>query len=218
MEAVQRIQLPKTKKEVRTFLGLTGYYRRFIPDYATVAAPLTDLTRKNKPNTVAWTPDGVASFELLKKALCMAPVLKTPDFYKQFLLQTDASDRGVGGVLSQQSDEGEDQPVAYYSKKLLDIEEKYSTIENECLAIKLAVYAFRVYVAGRPFVIQTDHQSLEWLDCMKETNSRLARWSLLLQPYNFTVEYRPGHANGNADTLSRLSKATVLSPEKGEGV
>jgi len=93
--------------------------------------------------------------------------------------------------------------VAYFSRKLLPREEKFSTIEKECLAIKLAVQAFRVYLIGRPFVIQTDRQALEWLDRMKENNSRLTRWSLCLQPYQFDVEYRSGKSHNNADTLSR---------------
>ena len=91
IEAVERIELPKTKKEVRTLLGLTGYYRRFVPDYSTMAAPLTDMTRKTQPNQVEWTLEGVASFERLKRALCAAPVLKTPNFTKEFVLQTDAT-------------------------------------------------------------------------------------------------------------------------------
>ena len=94
--------------------------------------------------------------------------------------------------------------MAYFSRKLLPREEKYSTIEKECLAIKLAVQAFRVYLIGCPFVIQTDHRSLEWLDRMKENNARLTRWSLCLQPYQFEVKYRPGKGHINADTLSRL--------------
>ena len=216
VEAVQRISRPETKKGVRTFLGLTGYYRRFIPDYATVAVPLTDMTRKSRPNMVTWTPEGVAAFEKLKGALCSPPVLKTPDFSKPFVVQTDASERGVGGVLSQFGEGDCERPIAYFSRKLLTREEKYSTIEKECLAVKLAVHAFRVYVLGRPFTIQTDHRALEWMDRMKENNPRLTRWSLSLQPYDFTIEYRQGRKNGNADTLSRLPDATEYSVA-GEG-
>ena len=101
-EAVELIKLPKTK-ELWTFLGLTGYYRRFVPDYSIMAAPLTDMTRKTQPNQVKWTPEGLAAFERMKKALCDATVLKTRDFTKKFVLQTDASDRGVGAVLRQQA-------------------------------------------------------------------------------------------------------------------
>ena len=131
-------------------------------------------------------------------------MIMTPDFTKQFVLQTDASDRAVGAVLSQQTKEEGDGRVAYFSKKMLPREQNYSTVEKECLAIKLAIQAFRVYLLRRPFIIQTDHRALEWLDCVKENNGRLTRWSLLLQPYTYTIHYRPGPGNGNADTLSKL--------------
>jgi phospholipid-translocating ATPase len=120
-----------------------------------------------------------------------------------FVLQTDASERGVGAVLSQQSAEGVHYPVAYYSRKLLPREQCYATVEKECLAVKLGVEAFKVYLLGKPFVIQTDHSSLVWLDRLKEGNPRLARWSLALQPYQFQVVHRAGTMNGNADALSR---------------
>ena len=203
IEAVMNFPTPQTKKQVRAFLGVTGYYRKFIPSFATIAAPLTDLIRKNRPNQVIWTPSCDQAFARLKKLLCSDPVLKSPNFEKEFILQTDASDRGVGAILSQLDDNGDEHPVAYFSKKLLAREEKYSVIEKECLAIKLSIRAFRVYLLGKPFTIQTDHRSLEWLNRLKENNSRLTRWSLELQPYQFTVEYRTGKSNSNADGLSR---------------
>ena len=108
-------------------------------------------------------------------------------------------------MLSQRDDAGREHPVAYYSRKLLPREERYSTIEKECLAIKLGIQAFRFYLLGQPFVIETDHRSLEWLDKLKDHNSRLTRWSLELQPYDFKVRHRAGRDNGNADALSRLA-------------
>ena len=188
---------------MRAFLGVTGYYCKFIPNFAITAAPLTDLIRKNHPNRVEWTPPCAKAFEELKKQLCSDPVLKSPDFSKAFILQTDASNRGVGAVLSQIDDDGEEHPVAYFSRKLLERGEKYCIIEKECLAIKLAIQAFRVYLLGKPFTIQTDHRSLEWLDRLKEKNARLTRWSLALQPYQFTMEYQTGKSNANTDGLSR---------------
>lgn len=104
------------------------------------------------------------------------------------ILQTDASDHGVGAVLSQLDEEGKDHPVACFSWKFLPREEKYSTVEKECLAIKLGVQTFRVYLLGRVFTIQSDHRALEWLDRIKENNTQLTRWSLSLQPYQFKVE------------------------------
>ena len=150
-----------------------------------------------------WDTRCEEAFHQLKQALCSSPVIHCPDFTKEFVLQTDASERGVGAVLSQRDEDGEEHPVAYFSRKLLPREERYSTVEKECLAIKLAVHMFRVYLLGRKFIIQTDHRSLEWLDCLKENNSRLCRWSLALQPFKFVVEHRKGSQNKNADALSR---------------
>ena len=205
--AIQEFPTPTTKKHVRTFLGLTGYYRRFIPGYAALAVPLTDLTRKNAATNVDWTRECDVAFRSLKAALCSEPVLRNPDFNQPFLLQTDASDRAVGAVLSQHDPRGEEHPIAYFSRKLLPRETRYSTIEKECLAIRLATHVFRVYLLGRKFEIQTDHRALEWLDRLKDNNSRLTRWSLALQPYDYTVIYRSGKENANADALSRIDLA-----------
>eukprot|EP00731_Ephydatia_muelleri_P025636 Em0017g719a len=138
MQGVESFPTPTTKKQVRCFLGMTGYYRKFIPDYASIAAPLTDLTKNAAPNQVVWTDRCEGSFQKLKSLLCREPVLRSPDFTKEFVLQTDASDVGVGAVLSQLDEERADHPVAYYSRKLLAREQKCATIEKECLAIKLA--------------------------------------------------------------------------------
>ena len=139
IQAVANFPQPTTKKDVRAFLGLTGYYRRFVPDYAAIALPLTDLTRKAAPNTVVWTAECDAAFMELKRRLTSAPVLKSPDFEREFILQTDASERGIGAVLSQRAVDGEEHPIAYYSRKLLPREERYATVEKEYLAIKLGV-------------------------------------------------------------------------------
>ena len=205
IEAVLSYPVPETKKQVRTFLGLTGYYRKFIPNYAEIAASLTDLTKKLAPNQVVWTSVCDAAFTRLKELLCSKPMLNAPDFDRQFVLQTDASNKGVGAVLTQVDDAGDEHPIAYYSRKLLQREERYSVVEKECLAIRLGVQAFRVYLLGREFTILTDHRCLEWLDRLKYDNARLTRWSLSLQPYRFTVQHRAGVLNGNADALSRSS-------------
>ena len=219
--AVEHFPTPSTKKQVRAFLGLTGYYRKFIADYANLAATLTDLTKKDAPNRVKWTTECGHAFQALKDKLCSKPILKSPDFDRQFILQTDASDRGVGAVLCQHDDHAVEHPVAFYSRKLLPREERYSTIEKECLAIKVATHAFRVYLLGRQFVVQTDHRALEWLHRLKDNNARLTRWSLALQPYQFVVQYRAGTANANADALSRAYPPpddTTSSQEKEGGV
>ena len=219
VQAVRDFPPPTTKRRVRAFLGLTGYYRKFIPDYAEIAAPLTDLTKKTAPNRVNWSEECNRSFASLKDRLCTEPILRSPDFDRQFILQTDASDRGIGAVLSQTDEDGVEHPIAFYSRKLIPREERYSTVEKECFAIKAATHNFRVYLLGRQFTIQTDHRALEWLDRLKDNNARLTRWSLALQPYQFIVKYRAGSANNNADGLSRaFDDSTTLSSEKEGGV
>ena len=116
-------------------------------------------------------------------------------------------------MLRQQDESGQDHPVAYFSRKLLPHEVQYSIVEKECLTIRLATHAFRVYLLDREFVIEINHRSLEWLDWLKENNISLTRWSLALQPFSFSVVYCPGLKNGNADALSRMAKGS----EKGEG-
>lgn len=209
ISAVTSYPEPKTKKQVRGFLGLTGYYRKFIQNYAEKAAPLTDLTKKKLPDKVTWTKECERAFKTLKTALCQTPILRSPDFDKNFILQTDASDIGIGAVMSQLDEEGQDYPLAYYSRKLLPREQKYSTVEKECLAIKLAVEHFKIYLLGKPFTIHTDHRSLKWLNSFKDKNGRLTRWSLSLQPYVFDVMHKAGIKNGNADALSRISTDNV---------
>jgi hypothetical protein len=201
--AIRDFQRPLTKADVRAFLGLAGYYRRFIPNFSGTAAPLSDLTRAVAPSTVIWSSTCEEAFQKLKTALSVGPVLTSPDYSRQFVLQTDASERGVGAVLSHWDDQGVDRPVAYYSRKLLPRESRYATIEKECLAIVAGLKHFEPYLLGRSFVIQTDHRALQYLQSMRSTNQRLMRWALLLQQFQFTVTYRPGTANNNADGLSR---------------
>ena len=130
-------------------------------------------------------------------------MLRNPDYTQTFQLQTDASDVGVGAVLSQGGEQ--DQPIAYFSRKVLERERHYSTIEKECLAIHLGIKAFATYLIGKPFVLQTDNRALlTWLQTFKDKNARLTRWSLALQPYTFTVQHQKGRDNANADALSRL--------------
>ena len=217
VDAVRNMVRPGTKKQVRKFLGLTGYYRRFIPNYATIAAPLSDLTRKSLPKSVIWTVECERAFQQIKDCLCSSPVLYNPDFDREFFVQTDASDRGCGAVLGQTDQDGCEHPVAYFSRKFLPREEKYSAVEKECLAIKCALQAFRIYLLGKRFTVYTDHRSLMWLDRLRDTNPRLTRWSLALQPYSFEVIHQAGTDNTNADALSRIeTKKFVL--EKGGGM
>ncbi len=137
--------------------------------------------------------------------MCTSPVLQSPDFSRPFILQTDASNRGVGAVLTQIDEEGQEHPVSYYSRKFLPREQRYSTVEKELWVIKLATNAYKVYLLGRRFTIVTDHRALEWLDRLRESNARLTRWSLALQAYDFVVQHRPRKDNGNADALSCIA-------------
>ena len=204
IRSIEQMVSPTTKMMVHSFLGMVGYYRKFIPQYVSIAAPLTDLTRKTAPNEVMWTPECDQAFQSLKTALSSSLVLCSLDFTKRFILQIDASERGVGAVLSQYDKNGQDRSVTYFSRKLLLHQQHYSTIEKECPAIKLSVQTFHTYLMARAFTIQTDYKSLQWLDRLKDINACLTRWSLFLQSYSYTVEYRKGTANGNVDGLSRV--------------
>uniref|UniRef100_A0A1X7URL1 Reverse transcriptase domain-containing protein n=1 Tax=Amphimedon queenslandica TaxID=400682 RepID=A0A1X7URL1_AMPQE len=170
LHAVKEYPVPKTKKEVQGFLRLAGYYRRFIANFSAIASPLSDLTKKMEPTAAKWTTSCDKAFNQLKDLLCQSPVLHSPDFNKEFILQTDASERGVGAVLSQLDNEGRDHSIAYFSKKLLPWEERKSTIEKESLAIKLGIHAFKIYLLGKPFQLQTDHCALVWLNNLKNKN------------------------------------------------
>ena len=202
VKAVKDWPEPLTKKHFRAFLGLVGYYRRFIPQFSTVAAPPTDLTRKGQPEKVQFTESCRDAFETLKGLLLHAPILHVADPGKPFILQTDASDRGLGSVLSQKDEKGDEHPVAYASRKLFPREINYSVIEKECLAIVWALRYFNTYLYGhcadRP-------STVAWLQKMKNTNHRLTRWALSIQPYRVTVQHRKGCSNGNADGLSRVT-------------
>ena len=184
-------------------MGLAGYYRRLVQDFATIAAPLTELTRAFAPNKVHWEQPHEKTFLKLKCCLTSNPVLRNPDFFKTFVLQTDASNVGIGSVLSQVDDSGEEHPVAYASRKLLPRETRYAAVEKECLAVVESIRSFRVYLEGRHFEVQTDHRSLQYLHRLRDSNGRLSRWSLYLQPFDFSITHRSGHRNGKVDGLSR---------------
>ncbi|XP_062599575.1 uncharacterized protein LOC134261133 [Saccostrea cucullata] len=209
VRAIQEAPAPNTKRQLRSFLGLLSFYRKFIPNFSSVALPLTDLTKKGSPNKIIWNQPQEKSFQSLKAMLLKSPILKLPDLSKQFILQTDASDRGIGAVLMQFDEHsGLKLPVAYASRKLKDSESKYSTIEKECLAIVWAVQKFHLYLYGREFLIETDHQSLMYLNKAKVINARIMRWALGLQSYRYRVIAIRGKDNQGADYLSRQSRST----------
>ncbi|KAJ1142020.1 hypothetical protein NDU88_008348 [Pleurodeles waltl] len=195
---------PKTQTQVRAFLGLTGYYRRFVKGYGSIVTALTELTSKKMPKKVNWTVECQQAFDTLKQAMCTAPVLKAPDYSKQFIVQTDASEHGIGAVLSQTNDDGLDQHVAFISRRLLPREQRWSAIEREAFAVVWSLKKLRPYLFGTHFLVQTDHRPLRWLMQMKGENPKLLRWSISLQGMDFIVDHRPGIAHANADGLSRF--------------
>jgi transposase InsO family protein len=212
VKAIVEYPVPNTVRKVRRFLGMAGYYRRFVGNFAAISSPLTDRL-KNPKGRFTWTPEAEAAFEALKKALSTAPVLSNPNFKKPFLLACDASKEGVGAVLSQEDDEGADRPIAFWSKKLNDAQKNYSISELECLAAVLGVKKFRHYIEGHEFTIITDHAALKWLMRQKDLSGRLARWSLKLQGYNFKIVHRKGVDNKVPDALSRVFSVDEISPD-----
>jgi hypothetical protein len=173
---------------------------RFIPNFASIIAPLTKLTRKNV--TFAWTEECSSAFTKLKEVLISAPLLSAPDFSRLFTLQCDASSFGLGAVLTQTFDDGE-RPICYLSRSLTRTERNLSTTEKECLCVIWAVEKLRHYLEGTRFVVITDHHSLLWLHRLKDPQGRLARWALRLQPYDFEIKHRPGKDHVVPDMLSR---------------
>lgn len=217
ISAIEKYPIPETTKQIKQFLGLVGYYRKFIPDFARIAKPLTQCLKKGKK--IVLNSEYVQAFEQCKKLLTNDPILQYPDFDREFNLTTDASNLAIGAVLSQ-GPIGSDKPVCYASRTLNDSEINYSTIEKELLAIVWATKYFRPYLFGRKFKIITDHKPLQWMMNLKEPNSRLTRWRLKLSEYNFSVVYKKGKTNSNADALSRIEihneeiSSVVANPTK----
>ena len=196
---------PTTKKEVRAFMGMVGYYRKFIPNMAVIATPLTDLTKKDAPSKVRWGDAQESAFQTLKERVSRFPILRLPDGEKEFVLRTDASDVGIGAVLLQ-CHEDELFPVQYASRKLHTRERAYPIIERECLAIVWAVKKFAYFLHGRQFRIQTDHFPLANLSQTQMKNPRVMRWALALQAHQYHVDVIKGSNNVGADYLSRCPR------------
>ncbi|KAK7089134.1 hypothetical protein V1264_024611 [Littorina saxatilis] len=203
-EKIRSAKRPETKKEVRAFLGLAGFYRKYVSDYANLSAPLTDLTKKGLPERVVWNEECEEAFTKLKQSLVCKPVLLLPDIDKPYTVRSDASDIAIGAVLLQDQGQGL-QPVAYASRKLNKAERNYSVIEKECLGVVWSIKKFEQYLYSVHFTLETDHQPLTYLQKTKTENGRLMRWALQLQQYSFTVKIIRGVDNVGADYLSRLN-------------
>ena len=200
LEAIRNWERPTTVSQVRSFLGLCSYYRRFVPEFATLARPLIKLTEKTTPFT--WTDEQEKSWIVLKEKLMSPPVLDYPDPEKTFILDTDASDVGIGAVLSQETD-GHERVIAYGSRVLTKPERRYCVTRRELLAVVHFVKTFRHYLIGKKFILRSDHASLRWLRSFKEPEGQVARWLETLDSYDFELVHRPGRKHVNADALSR---------------
>ena len=202
IKALSEHPKPNTKKQMRAFLGLANYYRRFIKDFHVHSSVLTPSTSKSAPVSVSWTDQMEVAFGELKSSLCNRVCLCIPVLSDMFVLETDASSRGVGAVLSVDRD-GEVLPVAFFSRQLHGAQVRYSAQELEGLAVFEAVTFFAYYLYGRPFKIVTDHKSLTTLMSSPQNNRRLLNWALKLAIYDFVIVYRQGCDNVAADCLSR---------------
>lgn len=195
------IPIPTTKRQVRSLLGLIGYYRQFVPNFATLTVAISDLIAGNK-GKLGWTQECADALRRIQVILSCGPVLVLPNLLLPFVVRTDASSTGLGGVLLQNKDDTL-RPVCYVSRKLLDRETRYSTIERECLAIVWVVSKLQRYLWGRVFRLQTDHRPLAYLMSGRFKNARLMRWALSLQEFRFTIDGLPGTQNTLADLLNR---------------
>jgi hypothetical protein len=209
IKTIKEFPIPKTQKDIKSFLGLLGYYRKFIRDFSKLTKPLTECLKKGR--SVVHNEKFIKAFELSKELLMNDPILQYPDFEKPFILTTDASHYAIGAVLSQ-GPIGSDRPVCYASRTLTDSEINYSTIEKELLAIVWGTKYFRPYLYGRKFTIVTDHKPLTWIMSLKDPNSRLVRWRLKLEEYDYNIVYKKGTLNSNADALSRIRHPSQTTP------
>jgi len=187
MDKILNAPPPRTQKQLRAFPGLANFYRKYVPNFAIIAAPLTDATRKGSPKEIPLNEARDQAFQELKKRISSPPILRLPDVNQPFILQIDASHLGVGAVVLQEDTAGEKRPIAFASRKLLPRESRYSTIEQECLAITWGVKKFQEYLYGTEFIRETDHQPLQYLRQAKFQNGRLMLWALALQPFCFAL-------------------------------
>ena len=200
VEKLLKIERPKNQKQVRQFIGLATYYRKYIKDFAKIAQPLHNLTHKDVK--FIWSDECESAFKSLKEMLSTSDIVSYPNDEDEYILDTDASNYALGAVLSQMQN-GKERVIAYGSRTLNKNEKNYCVTDKELLAVKEFVEHFRQYLLGRTFTIRTDHQALVWLLSMKEPKARTARWIEILSAYHFNIEYRAGGKHTNADSLSR---------------
>jgi len=206
VSAVKDMKTPETKKQVRQILGFFSYFREYIPNFAELAKPLSDLTCKKIPAKIPWRDVHRKAFEELKQRLCQATTesLQIVDFAKPFSIHVDASDFQVAGVLSQPSSDGSDRPVAFISLKLTPTQRAWATVEKEAFAAIWALNRFRNWIFNKSVTVYTDHNPLTYLTESAPSSAKLTRWALAIQQYDVTFCYKSGRQNVAADCLSRL--------------
>lgn len=209
VKAIDAMPPPRTPKGIRRFLGCTGFFRKHIKSYAAIASPLTRLTKKYAK--FSWKEEQDKAFKALKDALTSEPVLRKPDYEKEFEVHSDASQVAIGACLMQRDGHGIPYAIAYYSRKLRDAELRYPTIDTEALAVVEAVRVFDPYLYGRSFIIYTDHRPLTYVFHRKTKSLRMTRWSHELSFYNYRLRYKPGAAHQVPDCLSR-DVAAITAP------
>ncbi|WVZ87870.1 hypothetical protein U9M48_034445 [Paspalum notatum var. saurae] len=207
VEAVSNWKTPRNATEIRSFLGLAGYYQRFMENFSKIAKPMTGLLKNNTP--YEWDDKCEVSFQLLKEKLTTAPVLTLPDLHKDFVVYCDASRQGLGCVLMQ-----DNKVVSYASRQLRAHEENYPTHDLELAAVVHALKIWRHYLMGNKCKIYTDHKSLKYIFTQTELNMRQRRWLELIKDYELEIHYHPGKANVVADALSRKSYCDLLTGEE----
>jgi hypothetical protein len=203
-DAIQQLSPPTTKKLLRSFLGTCCYFRSYIPRYAEIAFPLTELTKQKQSSKIVFNSVELAAFNKLKSLLSSSPVLITLDYSKPFYIYCDASEKGTGCVLLQGSNVEELRPIAYASKKFNETQSRWSVIEREAFGVIFALQQFEVIVFGYEIILFSDHNPLQFLTECIPKSSKLTRWMLALQRFNITIKHIPGNKNLMADLLSRL--------------
>ena len=193
--AIRDWPTPKTITEVRSFHGLATFYIRFVKNFITIMAPITECLKKGK---FQWNEFAEASFQEIKKKLSQAPVLVLPDFNKTFELECDVSGVGIGAILSQ-----EEKPIAFFSEKLSEARQKWSTYQQELYVVFRALKTWEVYLLPKEFIVYTDHQSLKHFRNQKHVDRMLARWAAYLEKFNYLIVHKSGATNKVADALSR---------------